>query len=328
MNFKKLVIAGTIGCVAIAFSLNLAACGDDKSSSANDDEIADDTGFTLEELEELGIGIYESADDLKKEKCGKENEYESAYVKADSSFYLCYDNKWNDDWADNLSIEIGTVESSDKLGECNEENEGQMIRVPRDTIFDTYACEDGEWVSDFGGNSGGLIDPEAVVKGTFKDERDGKTYKTVKIGDQTWMAENLNYKSENSFCYKDNDEYCEQYGRLYAPAAVKNDNICPDGWRLPTIVEWNTLYKNVGNNLYIGVTDPYEFNISLGGYRDKDRYYSMMGLSAGYWARSGSSLVGIKTVNTRLRDKRNDYPWTKVSVIDSNNAMYMCCIKK
>ena len=142
------------------------------------------------------------------------------------------------------------------------------------------------------------------------------------------MAENLNYKSENSFCYKDNDEYCEQYGRLYAPAAVKNDNICPDGWRLPTIVEWNTLYKNVGNNLYIGVTDPYEFNISLGGYRDKDRYYSMMGLSAGYWARSGSSLVGIKTVNTRLRDKRNDYPWTKVSVIDSNNAMYMRCIKK
>ena len=249
-------------------------------------------------------------------------------MKADSSFYLCYDNKWNDDWADNLSIEIGTVESSDKLGECNEENEGQMIRVPRDTIFDTYACEDGEWVSDFGGNSGGLIDPEAVVKGTFKDERDGKTYKTVKIGDQTWMAENLNYKSENSFCYKDNDEYCEQYGRLYAPAAVKNDNICPDGWRLPTIVEWNTLYKNVGNNLYIGVTDPYEFNISLGGYRDKDRYYSMMGLSAGYWARSGSSLVGIKTVNTRLRDKRNDYPWTKVSVIDSNNAMYMRCIKK
>ncbi len=321
-------MTGTFGCVAIAFSLNLAACGDDKSSSANDDEIADDTGFTLEELEELGIGIYESADDLKKEKCGEENEYESVYVKADSSFYLCYGNKWTDEWGDILSVEIGTVESSDKLGECNEENEGQMIRVPRDTIFDTYACEDGEWVSDFGGNSGGLIDPETVVKGTFKDERDGKTYKTVKIGDQTWMAENLNYKSENSFCYKDNDEYCEQYGRLYAPAAVKNDNICPDGWRLPTIVEWNTLYKNVGNNLYIGVTDPYEFNISLGGYRDKDRYYSMMGLSAGYWARSGSSLVGIKTVNTRLRDKRNDYPWTKVSVIDSNNAMYMRCIKK
>jgi len=327
MNFRN-VMTGTFGCVAIAFSLNLAACGDDKSSSANDDEIADDTGFTLEELEELGIGIYESADDLKKEKCGEENEYESVYVKADSSFYLCYGNKWTDEWGDILSVEIGTVESSDKLGECNEENEGQMIRVPRDTIFDTYACEDGEWVSDFGGNSGGLIDPETVVKGTFKDERDGKTYKTVKIGDQTWMAENLNYKSENSFCYKDNDEYCEQYGRLYAPAAVKNDNICPDGWRLPTIVEWNTLYKNVGNNLYIGVTDPYEFNISLGGYRDKDRYYSMMGLSAGYWARSGSSLVGIKTVNTRLRDKRNDYPWTKVSVIDSNNAMYMRCIKK
>ena len=52
------------------------------------------------------------------------------------------------------------------------------------------------------------------------DERDGQTYKIVKIGDQTWMAENLNYKTESSFCYNDSTEYCETYGRLYTWAAA------------------------------------------------------------------------------------------------------------
>ena len=118
MNFKnnlKNIITTTLGCAAISFPLFLAACGDDKSSSANDDEIADDTGFTLEELEELGIGIYESADKLG--KCDSENELETVYVKADSSFYMCDNGKWENDFSgDNFTIEIPIVESKHDLG--------------------------------------------------------------------------------------------------------------------------------------------------------------------------------------------------------------------
>ena len=301
---KKCIIARTLGCAAISFPLFLAACGDDSSSSANDDEIADDYGFTLEELEELGIGIYESADNLKKEKCGEENEYESAYVKADSSFYLCYDNKWNDDWADNLSIEIGTVESSDKLGECNDENDGEMFRVPRDTIFDTYACENGEWISDFGGNSDEPVDPETVVKGTFKDERDGKTYKTVKIGKQTWMAENLNYKVSNSFCYEGKAENCKKYGRLYRYDAAKE--ACPDGWKLPSKLAWekllgtsfpDSIMKEHVPGMIDGVAgygvkfesviglddDPYGFNILPAGYARNASIFKQGSQIAYFW---------------------------------------------
>lgn len=327
-NFKKYAIANK-SVIALAISLLfLAACGDDSSSNSSDDNTIDeDFAFTLEELEEMGVSIFESADDLG--DCSDKNEFETVYVKADSSFYMCDEGKWENDF-DNIDaeVEIDTLKSKEELGECSHDNEGEMYAIPHDsaaTNYDTYACEYGEWVSDWGGDSGEKVDPKTVVKGSFKDERDGMTYKTVKIGDQTWMAENLNYKSENSFCYEDNDEYCEQYGRLYAPAVA--EKICPEGWQLPEIVEWNTLYKNMGNNLYIGLTDPYEFNMSLDGYRDRG-VYKYMSRSVGYWVGSGNWLIDVRALNNGSKKKKDNYPWINVDAVKSNDAMYMRCIKK
>ena len=119
---------------------------------------------------------------------------------------------------------------------------------------------------------------------SFKDSRDGQTYKTVVVGTQTWMAQNLNYKTDDSYCYDDDDVSCSQYGRLYTWDAAMN--ACPDGWHLPTDAEWEVLRKavddgsgNSGTNLKSGTwggADAIGFSALLVGYRDDNGNYDGM----------------------------------------------------
>ena len=112
--------------------------------------------------------------------------------------------------------------------------------------------------------------------GELVDERDGQAYKTVKIGDQWWMAENLNYDTASGYCYNDSTEYCAKYGRLYDWATVMDSagiwstngkgcgydktcsptypvrGICPSGWHLPSKTEWETLFIAVGGSSVAG----------------------------------------------------------------------------
>jgi len=117
----------------------------------------------------------------------------------------------------------------------------------------------------------------------FTDSRNGQKYRSVKIGGKAWMAQNLNYQADNSWCYGGE---CEKYGRLYDWNTAKT--VCPKGWHLPTREEWDALvtaaggdaagkalksavgWENNGNG-----TDSYGFSALSGGGRGSGgRFYA------------------------------------------------------
>jgi uncharacterized protein (TIGR02145 family) len=149
-----------------------------------------------------------------------------------------------------------------------------------ETSCEEYVSAGKDW-SSLGSSSSAAVG----FKGTFGrlvDDRDGKVYETVTIGTQTWMAENLNYEYVadtvdacdeeecESYCYENG---CETNGHYYELGVVLDyadyfngpddwldtrmngsvfRSICPEGWRLPTLDDWNELYETI-DSAYTGL---------------------------------------------------------------------------
>jgi uncharacterized protein (TIGR02145 family) len=98
-----------------------------------------------------------------------------------------------------------------------------------------------------------------VVYGYLKDDRDGQMYRTVRVGYKDWMAQNLNYEVDSSWCPQtDPHGGCAVFGRLYSWSAVLGVSsafdttevdslprqlrgVCPAGWHVPDTLEWSRL---------------------------------------------------------------------------------------
>ncbi len=227
------------------FVLLLAACGDDSSSSA-----ANSPDILYQTSEGLIYSDYTVRDEFGK-------------------IIGLFDASTNE-----IVLKGGTIISLGEDDLIAVSSSSEKITEQSSSSFTGNVVDNPNWA---------YLNPD-IDYGTFKDIRDGQVYKTVKIGTQTWMAENLNYSDsvrtpslkERSWCYENSADSCAKYGRLYTWAAaidsvglLKNNllaegdtcgdrktctlpekvqGICPEGWHLPTNSEWEVLYDYIDND--------------------------------------------------------------------------------
>lgn len=179
-----------------------------------------------------------------------------------------------------------------RKGDCTDDRQGEELKYG---AFHFLVCDSGYWT----------LREREIPKtlGTMTDERDGKVYKTFSIEVEgetfTWLAENLNYAVDNSWCYEDDPANCEKYGRLYSTWAAFNvprdtqyiaaswandsawyfevedaeeyanayntacdhlvdvldsvdgQGVCPNGWHVPAISDWENLFNAVREIGYV-----------------------------------------------------------------------------
>jgi len=173
--------------------------------------------------------------------------------------------------------------------------------------------------------------------GSFTDSRDGQKYKTVKIGNKTWTAENIRYKIGGSWCYSNDDNKCQQYGRLYDWNMAKI--ACPNGWHLPSSDDWTELvivasseisgkklkstsgWANDGKNSGNGTND-YGFSALPGGYRSTVGRFDGVGRASGWWTASETNSGGAYSPGMY-----SDADYVSEHGADKRSGFYVRCVQ-
>ena len=268
----------------------------------------------------------------------------SAYEIAKAGGYEGSEEKW----IASLKGDTGDKGDSGVAGSAGcsavEVSDGVKITCPDGNSFTLRNGTDGK-----DGNDG-------YIDGWILDYRDKHLYRTVTIGKQTWMAENLNYEVETgSSCYNDTLSNCQKYGRFYTWAAAvgksedecgygkycnlgneKVRGICPEGWHLPDTTEWGELNKAVGGRETAGKklkstegwnnggngTDDFGFSAVPISYREANGDYRPFGVNA-FFMSSEQDTVG----NMYDFYMGHDYTKTDYGHCGKNLAFPIRCLK-
>jgi len=270
--------------VALSMVAFLAACGDDSSSASagqNDDlgiesssssvTLQSSSSVRSSSSAEPALSSAEGVEDLsssseKEKSSSSKNEDSSSSVKSESSYSVTSSYSVEEPKSSSSEPESS---SSSSVGSEPVEGSSSSLVIPDGWSWDVL--------------KEARLNPD-VTYGTMTDSRDGKVYRTVKIGDQTWMAENLNYADSaktpslkgKSWCFGNDSLKCKVTGRFYTWAAAIDSaklytdksidcgygktstlpdtvyGICPPGWHLPNNTEWNALFTAVGGQSTAG----------------------------------------------------------------------------
>ena len=233
--------------------------------------------------------------------CTGDRNGKTAYVEDEDSAYVCKKGLWvvddsltkavRPDSENKSSSSAKAKSSSSKTGDSSSSAKSSSSKDSKSSSSDEKNSSSSSVVPTVSVASPCKTETEDNCEyGSLTDDRDGQTYKTVKIGEQWWMAENLNYaytgvpfkyrdrtSDSTSWCYYNDAANCAKYGRLYTWAAAMDSvgtwstngmgcgyymecsptnpvrGICPEGWHLPDTTEWNALFNAVGGKTTAGI---------------------------------------------------------------------------
>lgn len=317
----KRVVEGSIAALLVA--MTLTACGDSSGSSdapansgsvvleevyASEDDLPGCTekydgavafvkegsaAFKCEDGRWENKGEYYANNDAIK-NCTEKREGEIAYIVDEDKSLVCQDGKWvnssNVSSSSSWTPEGGIGSSSSSRHSGLDPESSSSVKTPgsssaeesSSSVVSSSSAIPTGWSWDVPKEA--RLNPE-ITYGSMIDDRDNQVYKTVTIGNQTWMAENLNYADstktpsllKSNWCYDDVAKNCEVAGRLYTWAAAidsvalydggngvdcgygktctlpeKMQGICPNGWHLPTKTERQALFDEVGGERNAG----------------------------------------------------------------------------
>jgi uncharacterized protein (TIGR02145 family) len=317
INFSRVIMVVIIG-------FTLATCQKDEEmvlNSQNETDIESPRLKTVVYYEYIGYHLnyftYNSINRMLNEGILNKGNANALIVKCKAAM----ENLWKGKYETAIGILNAFIDLAEDLvaeGKILEEQGNELVQVPAAIIANfSYQCGD-----------------------PVNDLRDGKVYETVQIGDQCWLARNLDFRIKSAegyplyTYYDDNDAYGPKYGALYnlSSLGVAIFSVCPVGWRIPSDEDWKTLEGFLGMNEYdlnkmTGYRDSGDvgnklksnedwdgnnssgFNALPGGYSSGNFQY--MGSQAGFWTTTNyvnhklfRMLYSDYTTVTRYADSR------------------------
>ena len=205
------------------------------------------------------------------------------------------------------------------LGKCDASNQGETKKnfyALSELYGKEFTCDkSGRWTADVKASIAGCD-----LCGVMVDSRDGREYRTVRMAGLNWMAENLAYKGSPYEMQK----YAGVSGFLYGGKKYTGnfvgDNICPDGWRLPSKSDFAELLESGLNDEYSALLSKKGWNLNLGDENDAVAYWNSTGvgesMSRTLYTFSGSK-YSLKVDSVVLYYYQED-AWAMVRCVEDN----------